>query len=142
MNKLKVIKRDGTEVDFDIERIVTAIKKAGGSKDIAIEIAKEIELETDHITSIKEIEHKVVDKLITNGFREIALSYESYRAIQEYNRNMEIRSETTRILDEGKKENANKYYHPLSIPDLNIHYVAVPDRQTEYEMDMHTLINL
>ena len=41
-----------------------------------------------------------------------------------------------------KKENANKYYHPLSIPDLNIHYVAVPDRQTEYEMDMHTLINL
>lgn len=41
-----------------------------------------------------------------------------------------------------KKENANKYYYPLSIPDLNIHYVAVPDRQTEYEMDMHTLINL
>lgn len=27
---------------------------------------------------------------------------------------------------------ANKYYAPLALPDVNIHYVAVPDRQNEY----------
>lgn len=41
-----------------------------------------------------------------------------------------------------RNELAQKYYHPLSIPDLNIHYVAVPNRNPEYELDMQTLINL
>lgn len=38
-----------------------------------------------------------------------------------------------------RNELSQKYYHPLSIPDQNIHYVAVPNRNPEYELDMQTL---
>ena len=37
---------------------------------------------------------------------------------------------------------ANKYYAPLALPDVNIHYVAVPDRQNEYQVDLRELLRL
>lgn len=37
---------------------------------------------------------------------------------------------------------ANKYYAPLALPDINIHYVAVPDRKNEYQVDLRELIRL
>ena len=39
-------------------------------------------------------------------------------------------------------ETADKHYHPLALPDINIHYVAVPNRQTEFQMDLQSLLAL
>ena len=44
-----------------------------------------------------------------------------------------------RLID---SETADKYYRPLALPDINIHYVAVPNRQTEFQMDLQSLLAL
>ncbi len=41
-----------------------------------------------------------------------------------------------------KGAKASSFYRPLAIPDFTIHYVAVPDFQTEYSIDLQTLIEL
>lgn len=43
---------------------------------------------------------------------------------------------------EIKAERANKFYAPMAMPDITIHYVAVPDRKTEYQMDLGDLVRL
>ncbi len=42
----------------------------------------------------------------------------------------------------NNSETADKYYRPLALPDINIHYVAVPNRQTEFQMDLQSLLAL
>ena len=78
---MKVIKRDCTEVDFNKDKIITAILKAmkNGSgivkPKIAENIADEIEsecIEKDEL-SISDIEEMVYDKLITKKQRLTAL---------------------------------------------------------------------
>lgn len=44
-----------------------------------------------------------------------------------------------RLID---SETADKHYHPLALPDINIHYVAVPNRQTEFQLDLQSLLAL
>lgn len=50
------------------------------------------------------------------------------------------------LITKGHKEilakRANRYYAPLAMPDITIHYVAVPDRKTEYQMTLKDLVNL
>lgn len=96
---MKVTKRDGREVEFDKNKISSAILKAmkNGSgivkEKIAHDIAREIEDESlryDELgfgpISIQEIEHKVFDKLITKKQRLTAKAYEDYRSIREFQR--------------------------------------------------------
>ena len=39
-------------------------------------------------------------------------------------------------------EISRRFYHPMAVPNLIIHYVAVPDRKTEYQMTLNDLIKL
>ena len=101
--KIKVIKREGSIVEFDAKKIFDAIMKAMNygsgiiDEDIAKSIADEIECECenrlDNIT-IREIENAVYSKLTQKGHMLTAKAYEGYRAIQEFKR-------TTNTTDEG-----------------------------------------
>lgn len=92
---MHVLKRNGSPVEFNKEKIYSAILKAmkNGSGIvkplIAHEIADEIYEENknrDHI-SIYEIEDAVYDKLITKNQRLTAKAYEGYRSIRQFQRN-------------------------------------------------------
>lgn len=87
-----VIKRDGREVEFSKEKIVNAVSKAfissigKNNTKIAEKIANEIEVENsdkDKI-DISTIEKMVYEKLISNRHRNVARTYEGYRAVREY----------------------------------------------------------
>lgn len=121
-NRLVVIKRDCTEVNFDKSKISNAILKAmkNGSgivkPKIAEDIANEIEEECKNKdeVSISDIESMVYDKLITKKQRLTAKAYEGYRSIREFQRENEntIDTEITELLsgesDYWNNENSNK----------------------------------
>lgn len=87
-----IIKRDGQEVEFDKQKIITAIEKAMRSEigkpntKIATKIADEIESEIIDKKSITDIEKMVYEKLIAHKQKNVAKAYEGYRAVREYQR--------------------------------------------------------
>lgn len=91
---LQVIKRDGTKVDFNKDKITIAIEKAMNSpsgiyvKDQAHKIASEIEERSKNKReiSIYEIEDLVYYKLIDRNNPATAKAYESYKSVQAYKR--------------------------------------------------------
>ena len=91
---LQVIKRDGTKVDFNKDKITIAIEKAMHSpsgiyvEDEAYEIASEIEERSKNKReiSIYEIEDLVYYKLIDRKNPATAKAYESYKSVQAYKR--------------------------------------------------------
>jgi len=121
---MKVIKRNGTEVSFDITKILSAITRANES--IAAEkrmtstqvrrIAESVELacqELGRSPSVEEIQDLVEYQIMAHGAFEVAKNYVTYR----YTRSLVRRSNTTddRILslieccnEEAKQENSNK----------------------------------
>lgn len=119
---VRVIKRDCSEVDFDNNKISTAILKAmkNGSgivkPKIAESIADEIEEECKdrEEIDISEIEAMVFDKLITKKQRLTARAYEGYRSTREFQRENEntVDTEISELLsgtsDYWKNENSNK----------------------------------
>ena len=118
---MKVIKRDGREVDFDRGKIKNAILKAmkQGSnvvrEKIAQDIADEIqeELKNQEIINISEIETAVYNKLIAKKHKLTAKFYEGYRAVREYQRQKNtIDNKVLGIVDGSNKEslseNSNK----------------------------------
>ena len=119
---VKVIKRDCTEVEFDKEKISTAILKAmkNGSgivkPQVAENIANEIEdmCEDKDEVYISDIELMVYDKLISKKQRLTARAYEGYRSIREFQReysnttDMDIIKLLDGDNDYWKNENANK----------------------------------
>lgn len=89
----KVIKRNGTHVDFDKKKIEVAILKAMKSNGnvrpiIAKNIADEIEEENKdkEIVYIKDIEEAVFNKLISKKQKLTARAYEGYRSVREFQR--------------------------------------------------------
>lgn len=119
---MKVIKRDCTEVEFQKEKITTAILKAmkNGSgivkPRVAENIADEIyeENKTKDELSIADIEAMVYDKLISKKQKLTARAYEGYRSIREFQREQEnsIDKDIQELIDDKndywKTENANK----------------------------------
>src|SRR5574344_1900445 len=120
---MKVIKRNGSEVDFDINKIITAISKANDANvahelsDSQIrEAAEYIQYKCDKLNraaSVEEIQDMVENQIMANGAFEVAKEYVRYR----YQRSLVRRANTTddRILsliecnnEEVKQENANK----------------------------------
>src|SRR5574344_199730 len=91
---LQVIKRDGTKVDFNKDKITIAIEKAMHSpsgiyvEGQAFEIASEIEdrSKNKREISIYEIEDLVYYKLIDRKNPATAKAYESYKSVQAYKR--------------------------------------------------------
>ena len=121
---MKVIKRNGSEVVFDISKIITAITKANNAVDEAERmtpmqirrIAEAVELNCirmNRAPGVEEIQDLVEKQIMAHGAYEVAKKYITYR----YTRNLVRRSNTTdeRILslieccnEEAKQENANK----------------------------------
>ena len=121
---MKVIKRNGTEVSFDITKILSAITRANESIDAekrmtttqVQRIAESVELacrELGRSPGVEEIQDLVEYQIMAHGAFEVAKSYVTYR----YTRSLVRRSNTTddRILslieccnEEAKQENSNK----------------------------------
>ena len=118
---MKVVKRNGSLVDFNKNKIYNAIMKAmkNGSGIVRPIIAQNI---TDEIeehfknrneTRIFEIETEVFNRLISKKQKLTAKAYESYRAIQEFKRHhTELDSKIEGIVDgtneDAINENSNK----------------------------------
>ena len=121
---MTVIKRNGSEVTFDITKIIAAITKANESVDESIRmtpmqiqrIAESVEfscLKMNRSPSVEEIQDLVEYQIMALGAFEVAKNYVTYR----YTRSLVRRSNTTdeKILslieccnEEAKQENANK----------------------------------
>lgn len=116
----KVVKRNGTHVEFNKQKIEVAILKAMKSNGnvrpvIAKNIADEIEDENKdkEIVYIKEIEESVFNKLITKKQRLTARAYEGYRSVREFQRASNTIDENVLGLFNGTNidaltENSNK----------------------------------
>ena len=121
---MKVIKRNGSEVVFDIEKITTAITKANEAVEEEARmtpmqikrISEAVELKCirmNRAPGVEEIQDLVESQIMAHGAYEVAKKYITYR----YTRALVRRSNTTddRILslieccnEEAKQENANK----------------------------------
>ena len=120
---MKVIKRNGSEVEFDPAKIIKAISKAniatlhGKMTDEQIrEAAEYISYKCEKMNraiSVEEIQDMVENQIMSSGAFEVAKNYVRYR----YNRSLVRKANTTddRILsliecnnEEVKQENANK----------------------------------
>ena len=120
---MEVIKRNGTVVPFKKECIYNAIMKAmtNGSgivdeevaKRIATEIEQDMVKKEDFLPTIHYIETEVYLKLIEYGQELTAKSYESYRAIQSFKREVNTTDDSIlglirRTNEEVMNENSNK----------------------------------
>ena len=121
---MKIIKRNGSEVVFDIEKIVMAVTKANEAVDESVRmtplqirrISESVEIscmEMGRSPSVEEIQDLVEKAIMAHGAFEVAKVYITYR----YTRSLLRHSNTTddRILtliecnnEEVKQENANK----------------------------------
>lgn len=95
---MKIIKRNGTTVDFDSSKIYNAMYKAANSVYLVTDdladnlgrIARSIETQlqengTDEVT-ISMVQALVEEKLLTNGYIHIAEHYISYRLQRDIDR--------------------------------------------------------
>ncbi len=121
---MKILKRNGSEVDFDITKIITAITKANNAVDennrmtnmqirrIAESVVLSCE-ELGRFPSVEEVQDMVEHQIMAHGAFEVAKAYITYR----YTRALVRQSNTTddKILsliecnnEEAKQENSNK----------------------------------
>ena len=121
MTEMKVIKRNSEVVEFDRNKIESAILKAMkyGSgilkEEIAEKISKEIELEakSKNTLTINQIETIVYSKLINYNQELTAKAYEGYRAVQSFKRKINTTDDSiigllNRTNEEVINENSNK----------------------------------
>lgn len=122
--KTRIIKRNGKEVNFDVEKITNAISKANDEMDrihqlseyqieaIADTIAQEVEKST-HAVHVEDIQDMVETGIMEMRGYEVAQKYVRYR----YKRELKRKSNTTdngilalleHINEEVKQENSNK----------------------------------
>lgn len=123
---MTVIKRNGTEVPFQKEKISIAIQKAMkasiGKINIktADAIANEIEAEVSHQdkVTIAQIEQLVYSKLIKHRHSNTARAYEGYRAVREYQRKSNTIDQKIFGIVKGSnddiKDNSNKNTNLIS----------------------------
>ena len=121
---MRIIKRNGSEEDFDITKIITAIQKANNSVEEPARlttlqisrIAESVVLRCDKLgrsPSVEEVQDMVEQQIMAHGAFEVAKEYITYR----YTRALVRQSNTTddKILsliecnnEEAKQENSNK----------------------------------
>lgn len=129
--KIRIIKRSGEEVSFNIKKIINAISKARNevierdkiSDNIINKIAKEIEslcLSSTHTMNVEEIQDLVETKLMENNAYEIAKKYIRYRYEHELKRTKNTTDDNVLSLvennnEEIKQENSNKNPTVISV---------------------------
>ena len=121
---MKIIKRNGSEAEFRVEKIINAISKANVSVEESIRmtasqidrIAESVVLACEQLgrsPSVEEVQDLVEHQIMAHGAFEVAKNYITYR----YTRNLIRQSNTTddKILsliecnnEEAKQENSNK----------------------------------
>lgn len=124
---MKVIKRDCSEVDFDKCKIEQAILKAmkNGSgiikEKIAEDIANEIyeENKENDEMSVFDIEDSVFNKLISKKQRLTARSYEGYRSIREFQRDIVNTTDKDILELLNREKNEVSYDNSNKNPRLN-----------------------
>lgn len=91
----EVIKRDGAIVEFDRDRIVRAMtmafKQSSGTvnNELVEKITTQIENMDNKRMHVEDIQDIVVKKLMASSEKDIAIAYQSYRAIKTEIRNKE-----------------------------------------------------
>ena len=121
---MKIIKRNGAEVPFDITKIITAVTKASDSvggqsrltKDQITQIAADVTDQCQALNravSVEEVQDMVENQLMDIKAHDIARHYITYRYIQSLKRQTNTTDERILSLiecqnEEVKQENANK----------------------------------
>ncbi len=121
---MKIIKRSGAEVVFDITKIITAVNKANNAvaesvrltKSQIEQIADKVErqcLDMNRAVSVEEIQDLVEDQIMAARAFEVARHYITYRYVQSLKRQSNTTDEQILSLiecnnEEVKQENANK----------------------------------
>ena len=121
---MKIIKRNGAEVPFDISKIITAVTKASDSVDGQSQLKQEQIIQiasavTDQCqslnraVSVEEVQDMVENQLMDIHAHDIARHYITYRYIQSLKRQTNTTDERILSLiecqnEEVKQENANK----------------------------------
>ena len=121
---MKIIKRNGAEVPFDITKIITAVTKASDSvggqsrltKDQITQIAADVTDQCQSLNravSVEEVQDMVENQLMDIKAHDIARHYITYRYIQSLKRQTNTTDERILSLiecqnEEVKQENANK----------------------------------
>ena len=121
---MKIIKRNGAEVPFDITKIITAVTKAsdsvGGKSRLTREQITQIAADVtdqcqalNRAVSVEEIQDMVENKLMDIQAHDVARHYITYRYVQNLKRQTNTTDERILSLiecqnEEVKQENANK----------------------------------
>ena len=125
---MKIIKRNGSEETFNIEKIINAIRKANNSADSPFlteeqitDIADYVEYKCNKIkraVSVEEIQDMVEDQLMAKGAFELARRYVRYR----YNRSLVRKANTTdnrilSLIECNNEEQGEHHRQPHSLAD-------------------------
>ena len=121
---MKIIKRNGSEVPFDITKIITAVTKASDSvsrkssltQEQILSIANDVTEQCQALNravSVEEIQDMVENKLMDIQAHDVARHYITYRYVQSLKRQTNTTDERILSLiecqnEEVKQENANK----------------------------------
>ena len=121
---MKIIKRNGSEVPFDITKIITAVTKASDSvsrkssltQEQILSIANDVTEQCQALNravSVEEIQDMVENKLMDIQAHDVARHYITYRYVQSMKRQTNTTDERILSLiecqnEEVKQENANK----------------------------------
>lgn len=120
---MKIIKRDGSEQEFDIQKIVNAINKANNASksdkltdDKITEIADYISYKCEKLgraVSVEEIQDMVEDQIMAKGAFDLAKRYVKYRYTRAMARKANSTDDSILALleynnEEVKQENSNK----------------------------------
>lgn len=123
----RVIKRDGSVVEFSKDRIINAISKtfiqASREPNMKLieKIATQVEELPSKVLSVEEIQDIVVKKLMASSEKDIAMSYQSYRTLKAEIREREkgIYKQIGELVDASNEkllsENANKDAKTISV---------------------------
>lgn len=123
-HQMKIIKRDGTEVDFNLKKIEKAVTKANNEvpkelqlipEQIAV-IAQKVKLELDkfkHAPTIEDIQDLVIQEIMRQQAYKVAQLYTEYRYKQMLKRKSNTTDDAILALiehtnEELKQENSNK----------------------------------
>ena len=121
---MKIIKRNGAEVPFDITKIITAVTKASDSvggqdrltREQITQIAAAVTDQCQHLSravSVEEVQDMVENQLMDIHAHDVARHYITYRYVQSLKRQTNTTDERILSLiecqnEEVKQENANK----------------------------------
>ena len=116
---MKVIKRNGSEVSFDLEKILAAVQKANQSTEESVQmtavqiqrIAESVKLSCEEMKrspSVEEIQDLVEYQIMAHGAFEVAKNYITYRYIHSLIRKSNTTDDTIISLIECCNEEAKQ----------------------------------